>query len=94
MSLDSAGAYQAYNFNFFLAETTAPFKYYDGILGMAKPVKNGYNMFIDTLYQSGVISSRVFALYLADKSVQSKMQVGGSSTAYFKSGSAAIVIQM
>jgi Eukaryotic aspartyl protease len=57
-----------------------------GLIGMTRPrLDSGYNVITASLLTQSKISSGVFALYLADSSEQSKLQVGGFDIAYFKS---------
>lgn len=53
-----------------------------GLLGLTRYNDPDYRNFIDLAFQQGSISSRVFAIYLADSTEQSTLQVGGYDPSY------------
>jgi len=83
VSLDSAGNNAVTNFNFLLGMTQKGFAQQDGLIGLSRTVDKSYDMIYDQMYKQGLVSSNVFAFYMAGSSQQSTIEIGSYDTSYF-----------
>lgn len=81
----------ASGFAFLLVNTEQGFDTFAGLLGLSRPnLISGYTQITAALLAQGKISSNIFAMYLADASQQSSLQLGGYDTQYFYNPSVAV----
>lgn len=76
VALSTTGSYEATSFNFLLATSQHAMGDMPGLMGFSRTIYTEYNMFYDELYQQSQVSSNVFAIYMAESTYQSTLEIG------------------